>query len=198
MAPKKSLPASEARQPSGRQTKTPARADESESGDDNTKKTKKKREPNISWEKNPKWTDLLVAFLLDNPGFRIRLFSDSTVEAKSAGRAKLVAKDGKAQQYGVLAKHVFENDTVEGARYAEKPSRFATSVETRLRRSVKTVFRQQHKNSQRHDRLKSVYQGHLITLGSTGAGIDPAKITVGSNLANIFGMHTSLVSSNPD
>ncbi|KAJ7743014.1 hypothetical protein DFH07DRAFT_683882, partial [Mycena maculata] len=61
----------------------------------------------VNWVKNPKWTDMLVEYLCDNSTFRIKLFSDSTADAKKEKRAKQVAKDGKAVQYGVLAKHVF-------------------------------------------------------------------------------------------
>lgn len=97
-------------------------------------KGKKKREQ-VNWAKNPKWTDTLVEYLCDNPSFRIKLFSDSTAEAKKEGRAKQVAKDGKAIQCGVLAKHIFANDPNERARYSNDNAKYTTSVETRLRRS---------------------------------------------------------------
>jgi hypothetical protein len=95
---------------------------------------KPKRAPDIQWVKNPDWTYTLIAYLGDHPTFRLRLFSDSTADASKAGRPKLTAKDGKVQQYGVLAKQIFAKEPGQSALYLQNPGRYGTAVETRLRR----------------------------------------------------------------
>jgi len=55
-------------------------------------------------------------------------------DAAREGRTKAQAKEGKSFQYGVLAKHIFENDAIQADGYHEKPGRYVTSVETRLQR----------------------------------------------------------------
>ncbi|KAJ7744262.1 hypothetical protein DFH07DRAFT_963795 [Mycena maculata] len=122
----------------------------------------------VNWVKNPQWTDKLIEYLTDHPSFRKKLFSDSTADAKKEERTKEVAKDGKAVQCGVLAKHIFENDNKEQARYANDPAKFAGTVETRLRR------------------LKKEYIFHLHRVGATGAGLDPDRVRGGSELASVF------------
>jgi hypothetical protein len=76
----------------------------------------------------------LLEYLQENSTFRIKLFSDSSKDAKAENRPKRTAKDGKAQQHAVLAKHIFEDDPVEGEKYAKDPVRYATSVGSRLMR----------------------------------------------------------------
>lgn len=92
------------------------------------------RAPNIEWAKNADWTWSLISYLTDHPAFRKKLFSDSTSDASKEGRQKAVGKDGKPQQYAVIAKYIFENEETQSGHYASSPVRFATSVETRLRR----------------------------------------------------------------
>ncbi|KAJ6548524.1 hypothetical protein B0H19DRAFT_1074377 [Mycena capillaripes] len=122
----------------------------------------------VNWAKNRQWTDSLVTYLSDNPDFRRKLFSDSTAEAKKEQRLKLVAKDGKSAQYAVLAKFIFEEDPKEQARYLNDPSKYATSVETRIRR------------------LKKEYKVHIEVLGATGAGLQPGDVEPGSNVASLI------------
>jgi hypothetical protein len=93
---------------------------------------KRKRAPEIQWAKNPDWTYTLIAYLGDHVTFRLRLFSDSTADAAKAGRPKLTAKDGKTQQYGVLAKHIFATEPGQSALYLQNPGRYSTAVETHL------------------------------------------------------------------
>jgi len=145
-----------------------------------------KRAPDIQWVKNPDWTFALIAYLGDHVAFRLRLFSDSTADATKEGRAKLMAKDGKAQQYGVLAKHIFAVEPGQSALYLQNPGRYGLAVETRLRRydNLLSVYICHLTSS---SSLKSEYVGHLKTLGNTGAGLDPSTITRGSAIANIIG-----------
>lgn len=95
---------------------------------------KKARAAEIRWAANPKWTQQMVLYLTEHPAFRIGLFGDSTMVAGQEKRKKVTVKDGKAQQYAVLAKDIFEGDEKMGEEYSLTPARFATSVETRLRR----------------------------------------------------------------
>ena len=90
----------------------------------------------VEWAKNPDWTWSLIAYLTDHPTFKTKLFSDSTADASKEGRNKAVAKDGRPQQYAVLAKHIFENDTKESSFFKKTPGKYTSSVETRLRRSI--------------------------------------------------------------
>lgn len=98
--------------------------------------TQKKKRTIVNWVKNPHWTHKIMEYLIDNPTFRIKLFSDSTAEAKKAGRQKLVGKDGKPQQYAQLAEYVFKDDPAEMVRFASNVQKYASAVETRLRRRV--------------------------------------------------------------
>jgi len=93
-----------------------------------------RKPPNIEWAKHPEWTWSLITYLTDHSVFRTKLFSDSTADAAREGRTKAQAKEGKSFQYGVLAKHIFENDVIQAEGYHAKPGRYLTSVETRLRR----------------------------------------------------------------
>ena len=90
--------------------------------------------PNIEWVKHPEWTWSLVTYLTDHPIFRAKLFSDSTADAAREGRPKAQAKEGKSFQYATLAQHIFEHDPLQADGYKTKPTRYLTSVETRLRR----------------------------------------------------------------
>ncbi|KAJ7497809.1 hypothetical protein B0H11DRAFT_1639326, partial [Mycena galericulata] len=120
---------------------------------------KKKKRSIVNWIKNPNWTDKLIEYLVDDPRFRIKLFSDSTAEAKKAGRQKLVGKDGKTHQYTQLAAYIFKEDPAEEARYANAPKKYASAVETRL---------------------KKEYLALCTKLGATGAGLDPGLVTAGT------------------
>ena len=95
---------------------------------------KRKRAPDIQWVKNPDWTFSLIAYLGDHVDFRLKLFSDSTADAAKEGQTKLTAKNGKPQQYGVLAKHIFAAEPGQSALYLQNPARYGTAVETRLQR----------------------------------------------------------------
>ena len=89
--------------------------------------------PNIQWAKNPDWTYTLIAYLGDHLAFCLKLFSDSTADATKEGCTKHMAKDGKIQQYAVLAKHIFATEPGQSVLYLQNPARYGTAVETRLR-----------------------------------------------------------------
>ena len=89
--------------------------------------------PDIQWAKNPDWTYTLIAYLGDHVAFCLKLFSDSTADATKEGRMKYMAKDGRAQQYAVLAKHIFSVEPGQSSLYLQNPGRYGTAVETCLR-----------------------------------------------------------------
>ena len=89
---------------------------------------KVKRSPDIQWAKNPDWAYTLNAYLGDHVAFRLKLFSDSTADATREGRVKHTAKDGKVQQYAVLAKHIFDTEPGQSSLYLQNPGRYSAAV----------------------------------------------------------------------
>ncbi|KAK7027737.1 hypothetical protein R3P38DRAFT_3520815, partial [Favolaschia claudopus] len=112
----------------------------------------------VNWVKNPRFTHNLLTYLSDHPDFRMKLFSDSTAEAKKEGRKKVVGGDGKGVQCGVLAKHIFAKDPQEKLHYASDPGK-----------------------------LRNEYKEKLTILGATGAGLSSSDIRADSNLASLIG-----------
>lgn len=76
----------------------------------------------IRWAANPKWMQQMVFYLTEHPVFCIGLFSDSTMVAGQEKHKKVTAKDGKVQQYAVLAKDIFEGDEKMGEEYSLAPA----------------------------------------------------------------------------
>ncbi|KAK7022504.1 hypothetical protein R3P38DRAFT_2780517 [Favolaschia claudopus] len=131
------------------------------------------RSDTIPWSDNPAWLGAAVDYLTDNPSFRLKLFSDSTEDAKVEGRAKKQAKESKIGMYSTLCDHVFsgpevsdedeeeievdDSDCVVDAewrqKYKEDPSRFAKSLQ------------------QQFARLKTKYSKKVKTLYATGGGL---------------------------
>ena len=93
---------------------------------------KPKCSPDIQWAKNSDWTFTLISYLGNHVSFCLKLFSDSTADATKEGRMKHTAKDGKIQQYAILAKHIFTAEPGQSALYLQNLGRFGTAVETRL------------------------------------------------------------------
>ncbi|KIJ27665.1 hypothetical protein M422DRAFT_146070, partial [Sphaerobolus stellatus SS14] len=122
----------------------------------------------IKWEDNLAWTASIIEYLTDNVSFRLKLFSDSTKDAKASGRSKKTGKDGKQQMCAKLAEHVFAKnfDSAIAERYAVNPQRFTKSLGDHLAR------------------LKKDYRSYCTTLGKTGAGLKPDEVTPGSEIAN--------------
>ena len=149
---------------------------------------KSKRAPDIQWAKSPDWTHTLISYLGDHVSFRLKLFSDLTADATKEGRIKHMAKDGKNQQYAILAKHIFADEPGQSALYLQNPARYGTAVETRLRQYALLLSVSMPTDSTIcFSSLKTEYVAHLKVLGSTGAGIDPSAVTKGSTIANIIG-----------
>ena len=109
---------------------------EDEEGDNNQEEktkstTKKPREAPLDWKNNQTWTQHAIEYLTEKPHFRIRLFSDSTSEAKAEGCNKMQAKDGKAIQFAELAKGIFKTipDIKVRDAYLENPQKYARSTQ---------------------------------------------------------------------
>ena len=62
--------------------------------------------------------------------------SNSTSDAAREGCPKLTAKEGKAQQYAVLAMHIFATEPGQSALFLQNPGRYGMAVETRLHQYV--------------------------------------------------------------
>ena len=74
------------------------------------KPEKKTRAKPLKWEDHPSWTERAIQHLIENPRFRIRLFSDSTSNAKEQNRKKIQASEAKNILYGELAAIIFTDD----------------------------------------------------------------------------------------
>ena len=89
----------------------------------------------IKWDNGR--TDRLLDWLDHRPEDRHRLFSDSTVTAKSEGRKKVVAKGSKTRFHEAIAKEVFNHPEDDlRVRYQKEPGKFANSVCNYLSRCV--------------------------------------------------------------
>jgi hypothetical protein len=72
------------------------------------------RLPQIRWEGTPAFsarTTKLIEWCKENESARIRLFSDSTQDAKEAGRKKEVSGVSKKDYFQQLAKQIFANNS---------------------------------------------------------------------------------------
>lgn len=109
--------------------------------------SKKARAPKIEWNKHPEWTTSAIEYLTNEPTFRLKLFGDSTTEAKDEGRKKVQAHEGKTILYGMLAKEVFENvdDIKVRAEYAANPTAFGSSTQQQFARYVYRFNRQTYR-----------------------------------------------------
>ncbi|KAJ3754244.1 hypothetical protein EV360DRAFT_19599, partial [Lentinula raphanica] len=70
-------------------------------------KPSKPRKKAIEWGENPSWIRKALQYLINNVEFRLRLFSDSTVDAKAEDCKKSQGKEGKINMFGTLAEHIF-------------------------------------------------------------------------------------------
>ncbi|KAF8867535.1 hypothetical protein CPB84DRAFT_1698795, partial [Gymnopilus junonius] len=55
----------------------------------------------VEWDKHKEWTSKAITYLINNPTFCIKLFSDSTSDAKEENRCKVQAKEAKTIQEGI-------------------------------------------------------------------------------------------------
>lgn len=95
------------------------------------KPEKAERAKPLKWEDNKEWTQHAIAHLLANVKFRLKLFSDSTTDAKEQGRRKVQNGEGKAILYGELAEAIFTADPNPEiwADYKANPTRYTRSTQ---------------------------------------------------------------------
>ena len=79
-------------------------------------------------------TERLINWLEEYPAERHMLFSDSTLEAKTDGRAQDVGKTPKSTDHAMMAAYIFEDDGNPEYRrqYAANPLKFTKSVGDRI------------------------------------------------------------------
>jgi hypothetical protein len=85
----------------------------------------------IVWDKYPKCTECLLAFLDSHQNVAIKLFSNSTQTAKQEGRSKMTAKSNKGAAYLQVAEGIFSinEDTGVRADFLINPSKYAKAID---------------------------------------------------------------------
>ncbi|KAG9312467.1 hypothetical protein JVU11DRAFT_6852 [Chiua virens] len=95
-------------------------------------------------------TEQLIEWCNDNPQQRLKLFSDSTQDARKEGRSKTQLSTTRKDVIAKLAEYIFKDDPHVGAEaFRSKKSTYVAATG-----------------------LKTKYTGHLRSLGQTGAGLD--------------------------
>ncbi|KAJ7862337.1 hypothetical protein B0H14DRAFT_3863136 [Mycena olivaceomarginata] len=124
----------------------------------------------VNWVKNPHWTSAATAYLAEHPDFRRKLFSDSTADAARDGRkSRLQNRESSSSGMNLLSTSSRTIPT----------SRPVTQIARRnMPRLSKLVFAGE---------LKNEYKDLLAKLGATGAGLNPADIRPGSQIAGLIG-----------
>ena len=84
----------------------------------------------IYWDKAYLYhTDRFIDWCHDNPTKCVKLFMDSTEDARDAGHAKQQLRTARNFLYEELAKYVFEHDAELSAVWAEKPTSFVATTQ---------------------------------------------------------------------
>jgi hypothetical protein len=97
----------------------------------------------LHWDSHPKWTELGVKYLQQNTKFRLKLFSDSALDAKEEGRKKVSNGDGKTQLFNELAEAIFTDTSLELAvreDYEKDKGRYAKSLQQCFGRCVPHII----------------------------------------------------------
>ena len=83
----------------------------------------------IYWDKAYSYhTDCFVDWCCDNPTKCVKLFTDSTEDARDAGHAKQQLRTARNSLYEELAKYGFEHDAELSTVWAEKPASFVAAT----------------------------------------------------------------------
>ena len=87
-------------------------------------------------DNNKQWTHRAIDYLLENPSFWLKLFSDSTSNAKEEKRRKVQNGKGKGILYGELALHIFSIDPNHDVQVAYKadPHKYSRSIQMQFQR----------------------------------------------------------------
>jgi hypothetical protein len=121
----------------------PPRKKTTEAAKPEAKVEKKPRAKPIKWDDNKEWTQRAINYLLENPTFRKKLFSDSTTEAKEEGRKKVQGHEGKIILYGIVAQAIFmheDSDQETRLEYEADPNKFARSTQQQFARFVSICY----------------------------------------------------------
>ena len=89
----------------------------------------------VKWDDNKQWTHQAIDYLLENPSFWLKLFSNSTSNAKEEKRHKVQNGKGKGILYGELALHIFSTDPdpeVQAA-YNTDPHKYSQSTQMQFK-----------------------------------------------------------------
>ncbi|KAG6377051.1 hypothetical protein JVT61DRAFT_1100 [Boletus reticuloceps] len=108
----------------------------------------------IYWDKGYAYrTDRFIEWCQDNPTKRVKLFSDSTQDAREEGRTRVQLNTAKKNTYMELARYIFEHDAELSAEWLAKPQPFVAATQ------------------RRHTALRTRYNEQVKRLGQTGAGL---------------------------
>lgn len=119
------------KKPTNNHASTSIPEDQKEKKEDSDLKSKKECAAPVKWDENKQWTHRAIEYLLENPSFRLKLFSDSTSGAKEENRRKVQNSEGKGILYGELALHIFSVDPnlkVQAA-YKADPHKYSRSTQ---------------------------------------------------------------------
>jgi len=76
----------------------------------------------IYWERSySHHTNQFIKWYQDNPTKHVKLFSDSTQDAREEGCTRMLLNAAKKNTYFKLAKYIFEHDTELSAEWLAKP-----------------------------------------------------------------------------
>ena len=95
--------------------------------------------PLIRWDKGfAERTTRLIAWFKENEAARLKLFSDSTQDARDSNRKKEVSGRSRSYYYAEAAKAIFANDEDSDVRHCSqvRPDLFATKIDRRIKESV--------------------------------------------------------------
>ncbi|KAG6379442.1 hypothetical protein JVT61DRAFT_11918 [Boletus reticuloceps] len=133
-------------------------------------KRKQPKASKIFWEKAYAYrTDRFIEWCQDNPAKRVKLFSDSTQDAREEGRTRVQLNTAKKNTYQELAQYVFENDAELGAEWLAKPQAFVSATQ------------------RRHTTLRTRYNEQVKCLGQTGAGLTLDDLQIADRTKGLVG-----------
>ncbi|KAF8547022.1 hypothetical protein OG21DRAFT_1425649, partial [Imleria badia] len=131
----------------------------------------KQRKPTIQWERQPGWTDRLIAWGNFNPSEHLKLFSDLSQAVREEGRSKETNNQSRKTIYIALAQAIFLHD--------ESIEIRATVCVNKIRRSLDLI--------QLPCRLRKKYRSELAVLTGTGAGQTYEELLETDSARNLIG-----------
>ena len=108
------------------------------------KKDKKERAAPVKWDDNKQWTERAISYPIENTSFRLKLFSDSTSNAKDEKRRKVQNGQSKGILYGELALQIFSNDPNLRSRQLTTQTHISTAGRPKCSSSDESQLIKQH------------------------------------------------------